>query len=98
MLAEREINNTIQKCSFYVRESNKQLEDIKKSFARLNNMYRSKTRDKFERKIDSINAEANTINKNNENFIEVLRKTVIGYREATKSYEKSFEELGENVK
>lgn len=98
MIVEKPLNNTVQKSTFYVRESDRQLEIIFKSFERLKNLYKTKLNIKIESKLNEISTETYTIEKNNQNYVKLLSQTINEYNLAFKSYEKNFEELGENIK
>ncbi len=97
MINETGLNTTITKLDFYIHESNKQLDDIRKSLEALNAMYNSKTKLKMENKIERIVQESENINKNNENYVKLLRETVLDYRKTMASYAEKFETLGDIV-
>lgn len=95
MVSETGLNNNIQKCSFYLKEKNKELDKMNKLFVRINKLYNTNNTDSLINKTDEIKQEGKNLNNNNEKYTTVFRSILHDYQVTMRSYAEKFETLGD---
>lgn len=88
-------NNNIEKCRFFSDQKQKKIEDIFKELDRMNRMYTTKNTSSITKKLDEMQKQYKVLGKNNQQYVELFKKTLISYNTSLKEYSEKFETLGD---
>lgn len=94
---DKELGNGITKITMYENEEGIFLDDIKTKLTELTNLYKTSNTDKLSNLNSELREKFKKVNKIHNNYIDILTKTIIKYKNTSKNVTTMFTKIDTNI-